>query len=144
MTAKEVASRADVSPHTVRYYVRLGLLKPAQDALNRYHLYDETDLHALRFIGHAKRLGFSLSEIDLILDMSRKGDSPCSTVRRLAATRLTQLEQQMRELQASRRHIRRALAMWSQMPDSPPRRGQICALIESVEPSAQASDGASA
>lgn len=132
MTATEVARQAAISAHAVRYYARLGLVRPAQDPLNKYHWYDESDLRVLRFIGQAKQLGFALSEIALILDMSRRGDSPCPTVRQLAAMRLAQFHDQVRRLQATRRHLRRALALWSQMPDSVPGSERICALIESA------------
>lgn len=132
VTAKQAARLAGVSTHTLRYYVRLGLVHPARDPLNKYHLYGPSELNVLRFIGHAKQLGFTLTEIALILGISRKGDSPCATVRQIAATRLAQFDEQLRQLQASRRHIRRALALWSRMPDSLPGGGQICALIESA------------
>jgi DNA-binding transcriptional MerR regulator len=36
MQVHELATRAGVAPHIVRYYARLALLRPARDASNKY------------------------------------------------------------------------------------------------------------
>ncbi|MER3398157.1 MAG: hypothetical protein C4316_06395 [Chloroflexota bacterium] len=51
----EVAARAGVSADTVRYYERLGLLRPPARSESGYRLYSEVELRRLQFIRRAKR-----------------------------------------------------------------------------------------
>ena len=66
MTVNELARRAGIPAHVVRYYTQCGLLIPARNARNAYREYRETDLHRLRFICKVKMIGLTLSEIDMI------------------------------------------------------------------------------
>lgn len=59
----EMAKAAGVSIETVRYYTRLGLLKPRRDQQNDYRLYSRNELTKLEFIKRAKTLDYTLSEI---------------------------------------------------------------------------------
>lgn len=60
MNVSEIARKTGVTPHTVRYYARLGLLKSRHDPRNRYKKFFEADIARLRFIVRARRLGFKL------------------------------------------------------------------------------------
>ncbi len=63
MTIGELARRAGVSTHTVRYYGKVGVLANHERAPNGYRRYTERDLYALRLVRRAKLLGVSLAEI---------------------------------------------------------------------------------
>jgi len=63
MKVREVARRSGVADHVVRYYTRIGLLKPSRNLHNRYKQYKESDISRLRFIRQAKSLGYTLGEI---------------------------------------------------------------------------------
>lgn len=56
-----------MSPRTLRYYDRVGLLCPAQHSEAGYRLYTEEDLFRLQQILALKFLGFSLAEIRVCL-----------------------------------------------------------------------------
>lgn len=73
----EFARKTSVSVRTLRYYDQLGLLKPANTDDSGFKLYTDTDLVHLQSILTFKFLGFSLKEIQLIinessLDISKK------------------------------------------------------------------------
>lgn len=68
VTVNELARRAGIPAHVIRYYTQCGLLSPARNARNAYRDYDEMALRRLRFICNVKRLGFTLTEIGMILD----------------------------------------------------------------------------
>ena len=129
---KEISSASGVSGHTVRYYVRRGLLTPPQNAHNGYHEFTAADAHALSFIRRAQALGFTLAEIATILEMSRRRESPCPLVRDIVRQRLDEFGTQLEELLEMRSRMQRALAKWRRMPDSVPTGHEICRLIESV------------
>ncbi|WP_305180395.1 MerR family transcriptional regulator, partial [Faecalibaculum rodentium] len=63
MRTGEIAKVANVSEKTIRYYDRIGLLKPSKIEKNHYRTYSEYDLFKLQKILFFKQLGFSLDEI---------------------------------------------------------------------------------
>ncbi len=59
----EFAKMANLSIRTIRYYDKIGLLKPTKIAENGYRLYTDKDFIKLQKILSLKYLGFSLDEI---------------------------------------------------------------------------------
>lgn len=59
----EFAKMANLSIRTIRYYDKLGLLKPTMIAENGYRLYSDKDFLKLQKILSLKSLGFSLDDI---------------------------------------------------------------------------------
>lgn len=67
----QLAKKAEVPIHTIRYYERYGLLKGKKDTSvksNNYTFYDDTSVEKLEMIKHAKEIGFTLTEIKELLD----------------------------------------------------------------------------
>ncbi|MCM1412686.1 MAG: MerR family transcriptional regulator [Lachnospiraceae bacterium] len=62
-TVGELAALAGVSPRTIRYYDKKGLLCPVAYSENRYRQYDKSSLLQLQQILMLKYIGFSLEEI---------------------------------------------------------------------------------
>jgi DNA-binding transcriptional MerR regulator len=57
LTVSDLARQAGVSPHTVRYYDRVGLLPTPGRSASGYRLYSPHLVERLRFIRGAKHLG---------------------------------------------------------------------------------------
>jgi DNA-binding transcriptional MerR regulator len=87
-----------VSPHTVRYYDRVGLLKAASRTEAGYREYSEDALERLRFIQDAQRLGLRLQDIRELLEIRDRGQCPCGHTRQLVEKRLTQVRAEIRRL----------------------------------------------
>ena len=98
LTVAHVARRAGVSPHTVRYYDRVGLLKAASRTGAGYRDYSEDALERLRFIRDAQRLGLRLQDIRDLLEIRDRGQCPCGHTRKLVETRLTLVRAEIRRL----------------------------------------------
>ncbi|GAB1258883.1 MerR family transcriptional regulator [Aurantivibrio plasticivorans] len=130
MQVKDIAEQCGVSPDTVRYYTRIGLLKPSQDPVNRYRLYSQKDHSTLRFAVRARQLGFSLDDIQTICSTAGDGASPCPTVRELMRENLQRTEAMFQEIKRLRDRMRQAVAQWESMPNCDPTGEQICSLIE--------------
>jgi len=137
ITASVLAKRANVPLFTVRYYTRIGLLKPSRDMRNGYKIYKQTDKDRLNFISAAKDLGFTLAEIEEILDQAVHGDSPCPMVREVVERRVKENQEKIRELKRLQIRLESALTMWKTMKNSEPDGHSVCRLIESF---AEASD----
>jgi len=141
MKVKEIARAAGVSPDTVRFYTREGLLNPARNPDNNYQQYDADDLRRLRFARKARQLGFSLPEIRSILDQADDHHSPCPMVREVFEKRLAEVEREIAELQQLRKRMKSALGIWREMPDGTPDGHTICRLIEHWDGMALATSG---
>lgn len=132
MTAREIGRRSGVPVHVVRYYTRIGLLKPSRNPRNGYKQYEVSDLSRLRFIRQAKNLGYTLGEIDCIFQESSRGKSPCPMVRHIIGDRIEENRLRLKELAALQKRMERALAKWSKLPDGVPDGHTVCYLIESA------------
>jgi len=130
MQIGELAKQCGVSVQTVRYYERCGLLDEPERKPSLYRIYGDDDLRRLRFILHAKGLGFTLDEIKHILNLRKKKACPCGEVRRMGERRLEELESQIQHLTAFRNELSRAVRKWKQVPDQAPSGDAICVLIE--------------
>lgn len=69
----QFSKTCSVSIKTLRYYDKVGLLKPAKvDSFTGYRYYDETQLRDMLTINRLKRYGFSLTEIKAFLAQTDK------------------------------------------------------------------------
>ena len=132
MTVHELAERAGIAPHVVRYYTQRGLLRPRRNARNRYREYAESDIYRLRFITRAKRVGFTLNDIKLILHDADAGVTPCPQVRQIVQVRAEENEQRLSEERRLQRRISDAIATWREIPDQAPDHESLCRLIDAV------------
>jgi DNA-binding transcriptional MerR regulator len=132
MTVHDLARLAGIAPHVVRYYTQRGLLEPERNARNRYREYRESDLYRLQFICRAKTVGFTLTDITLILRDADRGVAPCPQVRRLVQLRATENEQWLAEAQRLQRRISEAVEAWEKIPDQPPDHQSLCRLIDAL------------
>jgi DNA-binding transcriptional MerR regulator len=133
MTVNELAMQAEVSPGVVRFYARIGLLKPVRHSRNRYRLFSDADARRLLFILRAKGLGYTIAEIAEILKQSGKGKSPCPLVRDIIRRRITENRQRLDGLNALQLRMEKALVQWNRLPNRVPTGDSICFLIESAD-----------
>ena len=86
LTVNELAIQGDAPAHVVRYYVRIGLIRPVAQQQNGYRLFASREASRLRFIRAAKQLGFTLNEIRRIVQQADGGAvvEPREDVRRIA------------------------------------------------------------
>ena len=131
LTVSQLAARCDVTPETVRYYTRAGLLQPKRHPDNGYKLFDIGNIQKLRFIRRAKLLGYTLAEIEQIFHHSKRGDSPCPMVRDFIQHRIETNKAKVIELTALQKRMEAALREWKNKADSMPDGHSICHLIES-------------
>ena len=131
-TVTELANRCNTTPHAVRYYTRMGLLRPERHPENGYRLYDIGEVPWLKFVQRAKNLGYTLKEIKEIMHDADDHKSPCPRVREILMKRIDENRQRLDELLALQIRMEQALKKWGDMPDGVPDGHSVCHLIESV------------
>ena len=107
MKIGNVSVQAGVSQRMIRHYEKIGLIAPATRRDSGYRDYDERDVHALRFIGRARDLGFPIEEIRQLLALWQDRSRSSADVKALALARAAELKRKALELDAMRRTLER-------------------------------------
>src|SRR6202011_342411 len=95
MRIGELARSVEVNVETIRYYQRIGLLELPQKPYGGIRSYSSQDLQRLRFIRRAQQLGFSLEDIQALLEIS---SSECEQVQKLATEKLNLVHEKLSQL----------------------------------------------
>lgn len=121
----DVAELLGLTPDTLRYYEKIGLLPRVSRNGSGLRSYGERDLSRLRFIQRAQKMGFSLSEIGMLLAMRDNPQRARAEVRKLTAAKLDQVETHLRELTLLRNELRLLLNLCRGAKDG-------CPIIENI------------
>ena len=98
MNIGQAAKASGVSAKMIRHYEEIGLVPAALRTDAGYRQYGEGDVHTLRFIRHARDLGFSLPEIGELVGLWQNRKRPSRRVKALAEAHIRELEQKAQEL----------------------------------------------
>ena len=85
----ELAKMAEVTPDTIRYYEKQQMMEHEVRTEGGFRLYTESDLQRLKFIRHARQLGFSQESKGIVQE------------------RLQEVEARIAELQSMQRSLQR-------------------------------------
>jgi Cu(I)-responsive transcriptional regulator len=119
------ASKASgVSAKMIRYYESIGLIDAAVRTESGYRVYADKDVHALRFISHARDLGFSVEQISDLLALWRDRTRASADVKAIVSSHIGELEAKVKSLQSMIGTLRH-LADHCQGDDRP-----VCPIIE--------------
>ena len=105
MNIGDAARASGASAKMIRHYETLGLLKRTRRSLGGYRLYDDTDVHTLRFIRRARDLGFSMADITRLLGLWQDRRRASAAVRRIAQAHISDLDRRIAEMQDLRRTL---------------------------------------
>jgi DNA-binding transcriptional MerR regulator len=127
MTALGIGKLAEIAAtkvQTIRYYEEIGLITPSTRSQGGHRLYEPQDVKRLKFIRHARELGFGIEEIRELLHLSDTPETSCAAADAIARSHLEQVEIRLKKLQALRRELKRMVEECSQ--------GQVsqCRVIE--------------
>lgn len=107
LTIGELATCTGVTPETIRYYEREGVIPRAErHGAGQYRRYGARDAARLRFVRRTRDLGFSLAEVRELLDLANgEGAGPCVEVNRIARSHLAQVDAKLAQLAALRAEL---------------------------------------
>lgn len=125
MNIGQAASASGVTAKMIRYYESIGLVPAAQRTESGYRVYGNREVHTLRFIRRARKLGFSLERIAGLLSLWQDGSRASGDVKRIALDHVAELEERIRELTEMRDTIATLAACChgDERPDCPILRG---------------------
>ena len=104
----KAAELGGVSVGTIRFYQTLGVIQGASRSVGGYRLFEEEQIHELRFVRHAQELGFSLTEVKELLALRQKHHA-CAEVQTVLTQKLADVRDKLQGLDRPEAVLRRAL-----------------------------------
>lgn len=106
----ELAKRAGVNVETLRFYERKGLLPEPPRRESGYREYPEESITRIRFIKRAQELGFSLDEIQELLALRVKSETPCAGVKDFTEKKILDVQRKIADLKIIERALKKLAA----------------------------------
>jgi len=125
LTIGQVAKRAGLNVSAIRYYELQGLL-PEAPRISGQRRYSDDTLTRLGVIDVAKRAGFSLDEIRLLLTATDRGEPAHAQLQELAERKLPEVEELIDRAKRVRTWLRTATDCGCETLD-------VCALFEPAD-----------
>lgn len=126
MKIGQLARAAGTNSETIRYYERIGLLRPPVRTGSNYRDYSTHDAERLAFIRHARGLGFELSDIRSLIELAEQPDRDCTEADAIASRHLAAVEEKIDQLERLRGELARMVSQC--------QGGQVasCRIIETL------------
>ena len=122
------ASRATgLSPDTLRYYDRLGLLPDLARGPGGQRRFSGKDIERLRFIRRARNMDFSLAEIATLARLRDRAGDDRESVRVMAREKLAQISNRLEELRLLKNELELLIHLCEGSD------GDACPIVDGIE-----------
>ena len=117
LTIQQTAEACGLSVHTLRYYERIGLIKPIPRRSNGHRLYRADDLNWIAFLLRLRATGMSISEMQRYARLREQGDLPASVAERKAmlVQHTAAVEAEVKTMQETLAYLHQKIAIYSTM-----------------------------
>lgn len=102
MNIGEAAKRSGLPTKTIRYYEGSGLIRPAARTAVGYRDYADVDVHKLKFVRHARELGFTVAECAGLLSLYEDQNRHAADVKGLVSRHLVGIDAKIADLMRMR------------------------------------------
>jgi MerR family copper efflux transcriptional regulator len=109
-----LAKATGVSPDTIRYYEKIGVLPRASRTQSGYRIYPANAVERVLVVQRALRIGFTLAELAEVLRTRDAGGTPCRRVYQLAQDKLKGIEADIEALRRTKQYLEKVLSDWEQ------------------------------
>lgn len=94
----ELSSQTGVKVPTIRYYEQIGLIAAPARTEGNQRRYGRSELDRLKFIAHARDMGFSMDSLKSMLRLAGHREAPCADVDALVAEHLAEVDARIAQL----------------------------------------------
>ncbi|RZQ52290.1 Zn(2+)-responsive transcriptional regulator [Pseudoalteromonas phenolica] len=130
MKIGELAKRLDISTDTLRYYEKHGLLSFSERSESGYRIYSPKHEKQMQFILRAKAVGFSLKEIQELLEIKlEKQQHSCGEVKQLTLQKRQTVRDKIAELQ----RFEKSLSLLADACCGGPELATGCSILTTLE-----------
>jgi DNA-binding transcriptional MerR regulator len=99
MKISEVSERCDISPDTLRYYERIGLIPPVNRSEGGIRDYGEIDVRRVEFVKCMRSAGLSIDALIEYYGLVQQGDETIEARKEILKEHREQLVAKMEEIQ---------------------------------------------
>lgn len=136
----ELGSRTGLSPHTIRFYEKQGLIEASVRSESGYRYYSDSDVRRAEFVKTARNIGFSLEDISQLLSIRvDKTAHSCQEVTDITRHKLNEVNERIAELQSMQSTLQILLDSCCGGPEKAIHCSIMDALEEGVATQANAS-----
>lgn len=129
-----LAELTGVATKTLRYWEEEGLLQEPQRTRSRYRDYSMEAVDRVMFIRHAQAADLTLRQIGEIIAIRADGQAPCAHTADLVSERLSEVEQRLRDLNATRAALLRLRNGLAELDPADCDPKAVCSAIASPDP----------
>ncbi|SOC22044.1 MerR family mercuric resistance operon transcriptional regulator [Ureibacillus xyleni] len=94
----ELANKCNVNKETIRYYEKVGLLRPPTRTDSGYRMFSEDSVKRIKFIKRMQDLGFTLAEISKLLGIVDKDNQRCEDMYNFVVNKVEEVQLKIRDL----------------------------------------------
>jgi DNA-binding transcriptional MerR regulator len=98
LTIQEVAEVTGLSPHTLRYYERVGLIHPIDREQNSHRRYTREDVGWIDFLTKLRATGMSIKDMQRYAELQRRGEETLAERVEMLKSLRDKVEAHMEEL----------------------------------------------
>ncbi len=100
MTIAEVGRQFELTPDTLRYYERIGLIAPVHRTESGIRDYEQTDINWVEFIKCMRDAGVSIETLAEYVSLFQQGDNTAGARKALLVEQRAQLAARIEAMQA--------------------------------------------
>ena len=114
MTIAEVSRRFDISPDTLRYYEKIGLLPPVPRTKSGIRDYDEASCGWIELMKCMRAAGVQIEALIQYVELYQKGDETLDARKALLIEQREQLTSRMTDMQHSLDRLNYKISLYKQ------------------------------
>lgn len=128
LTIAEVAAETSTSVHTLRYYERVGLIRPVARASSGHRRYGADDVRWVTFLRRLHATGMPIRHMLEYAHLAWQGESTFTARRELLERHRDDVAAKISELETCLEHIKKKVAMYTDLERERARAGEASAL----------------
>lgn len=94
----DLSAQSGVKVPTIRYYEQIGLIDAPARTEGNQRRYGSAELDRLRFIAHARDMGFAMESLKSMLSLATRREAPCAEVDAIVEQHLAEVDQRIAQL----------------------------------------------
>jgi DNA-binding transcriptional MerR regulator len=94
----DLSAQSGVKVPTIRYYEQIGLIDAPARTEGNQRRYGTAELDRLRFIAHARDMGFPMDSLKSMLALAARREAPCARVDAIVEQHLAEVDQRIAQL----------------------------------------------
>ena len=126
LTIQQTAERTGLTVHTLRYYERIGLIKPVSRRANGHRLYSARDLDWIAFLVRLRATGMPVDTMRRYAQLREIGNDAASLDERgaMLAAHAARVAGEMASLRETLDYLHAKIALYASMKDAPGNEGE--------------------